>query len=479
MKKAMVAVLGLACAGSSFAGIEVTVDPSVVIGPIKPMHAVNNGPTKARKSDQTRGNFQAYRDARFPFARTHDSINQATSGGHTVDISAIFPDFDADETDPKSYDFTYTDVFLQTIMDAGTEVFFRLGQTIENGEQKRYHVFPPKDFAKWARICEHVIRHCNEGWADGHRWNIRYWEIWNEPDAQLDEDRHKSAQWQGTKAEFFRFYEVAAKHLKAKFPQLRIGGPALGFRMDWAEEFLSHQEKAGTPIDFFSWHSYARDLGRSSSRAVAIREMLDRHGYAKAESIYDEWNYVKDWTGNFPYSCEVISEAKGAAFVAAVMSNCQDLPVDMLMYYDARPGTVFNGIFDLYTLQPRPAYWAFVNWSRLADLGTQVKSAVAAPTNQSVRATAAVSPAGRTGLLVSRFAADDNVTDTEELRIRFDSGRPFPKGTLVLMTDDIRANSGLWKMPEADGSLVLPMRPNAFAYVEVPAAAASGETSER
>ena len=88
MKKALVAVLGLACAGSSFAGIEVTVDPSVVIGPIKPMHAVNNGPTKARKNDQSHGNFQAYRDARFPFARTHDSINQATSGGHTVDIRA-------------------------------------------------------------------------------------------------------------------------------------------------------------------------------------------------------------------------------------------------------------------------------------------------------------------------------------------------------------------------------------------------------
>ena len=43
-------------------------------------------------------------------------------------------------------------------------------------------LLPPKDFRKWAQICEHIIRHYNEGWADGHKWDIRYWEIWNEAD---------------------------------------------------------------------------------------------------------------------------------------------------------------------------------------------------------------------------------------------------------------------------------------------------------
>ena len=75
---------------------------------------------------------------------------------------------------------------------AGTKVFFRLGQTIEHGP-KKYGALPPKDFAKWARICEHVIRHYNEGWGVDKEWttlnvawsnqfNIVYWEIWNEPD---------------------------------------------------------------------------------------------------------------------------------------------------------------------------------------------------------------------------------------------------------------------------------------------------------
>ena len=57
------------------AGLEeffVAVDPGVEIGPVKDMHAVNNGPSvkKLAKDDQMRGNFDEYRALRTPFART-------------------------------------------------------------------------------------------------------------------------------------------------------------------------------------------------------------------------------------------------------------------------------------------------------------------------------------------------------------------------------------------------------------------------
>lgn len=64
----------------------VSVDVAKEIGPVKLMNAVKNGPVAAR-SDQSRGNFADFRALRVPYARTHDSINQATSNGHTVDIS--------------------------------------------------------------------------------------------------------------------------------------------------------------------------------------------------------------------------------------------------------------------------------------------------------------------------------------------------------------------------------------------------------
>jgi len=495
MSEKMLAMTLVMALGVARADVLVTIDTATEVGPVKIMNAVNNGPSKAR-ADQSRGNFADFRALRTPYARTHDSINQATSNGHTVDISAVFPNFDADENDPKNYDFAYTDKFLSTILAAGTEPFFRLGQTIENGI-KKYHVFPPKDFAKWARICEHVIRHCNEGWCDGHQWNITYWEIWNEPDAQLDADKSKSCQWQGTKAEFFEFYKVVAQHLKKAFPKLKIGGPALGWRQDWTDEFLAYQRAAGTEIDFFSWHDYARRpdnvrgvMGGGKTRN--FRKLLDKHGYTKTESILNEWNYVKDWTDNFPYSCRAISEPKGGAYAAAYMSICQDEPVDMLMYYDARPGTTFNGLFDIYTLKPRPAYYALLAWSWLRDLGVQVKADVSFPdraavvaraaeesswkvpplayentgivTNEIVTATAAHS-AGKLGLLITRFVDDDNVTAPEKVTVRLAKGA-FAGVVRYAVTDLFHSGSTMTALPEKDGSLVLSMEPNSFVYVE-------------
>ena len=67
---------------------------------------------------------------------------------------------------------------------------------------------------------------------------------------------------------------------------------------------------------------------------------------------------------------------RGAALVAAIMSAMQDDRVDMLMYYDASPGTVYNGLFSLYGGQPRAPYFALFAWGRLAALGTQVRTTV-------------------------------------------------------------------------------------------------------
>ena len=95
------------------------------------MHAVNNGPSVTKPAgDQVVGNFEDYKAARLPFARTHDSINCVAGGSHTCDISAIFTDFSEDEKDPKNYAFVFNDNYLDKIRGAGTEVLFRVGKRI-------------------------------------------------------------------------------------------------------------------------------------------------------------------------------------------------------------------------------------------------------------------------------------------------------------------------------------------------------------
>ena len=150
--------------------VRVTVDPSVVIGPIKPMNAVNNGPYI-----DDRQQMQDFRVLHIPFSRTHDA-NEGYYGRNLVDISAVFPDFSKDPDKPASYDFRETDAYIRTLVESGSEPFYRLGQTIENQTAAKYNIYPPKDYKKWASICEHIILHYNEGWAQGFHYNIRYWE---------------------------------------------------------------------------------------------------------------------------------------------------------------------------------------------------------------------------------------------------------------------------------------------------------------
>ncbi|MFA7636789.1 MAG: glycosyl hydrolase [Monoglobales bacterium] len=335
----------------------VTVSSEKTGAAIKPLHAVNNGPVVAGTS-QKRGNIENYKAMKVPYVRNHDSAFFTGYGGeHSVDIHVIFPDFDRDVNDPDAYDFTNTDKYLNRITDAGSEVFYRLGGKIQH-TAKKYGIHPPKDFKKWAEICEHVIMHYNEGWANGFELGITYWEIWNEPDLGYT-NPETSPCWSGTPEQYFEFYEVAATHLKKRFPQLKIGGPAVtSSKSPWNDEFFKAITKDGkkVPLDFFSWHRYAHQPVSIKEGAAKAQEYLDKFGYSETESICNEWNFVEDWGDNFPESIRTIISMKGAAFCAGTMFEAQDTTVDMLMYYDARP-CAFNGLFDFYDYHPLKTFY--------------------------------------------------------------------------------------------------------------------------
>lgn len=454
-----VLVAALLCSYCAAVNAEIVVDPAKTVGPVKPMNAVNNGPIPSR-GDQSRGNFAEYKAAKIPFARTHDASFCASYGGeHTVDITAIFPDFSKDADDPAAYDFACTDEYLGTMRAAGTEPFFRLGQKIEH-YVKKYGTIPPKDFNKWAVVCEHIIRHYNEGWANGFKWNIRYWEIWNEPDLDKDDSKNKRT-WGGTEAQFRDLYRITATHLKKCFPDLKIGGPALAFDEGYGDRFLAAMRADSVPIDFFSWHCYCVRPGDITAKAVRIRELMERYGYGKAESILNEWNYVRGWSDTFVYSVRQIVGVKGAAFTAATMSASQDAPVDMLMYYDARP-SAFNGIFDYYTYDLLKTYWAIYAWAKLADCGTQVKASVGDYAGTCV--TAAKGRDGKLAIFVCRYTDDDNTVGPQSLTVRLADGSL--EGAVAKLVDATHDYGEVPVTIGQDGALTIMLERNAFVLIE-------------
>ena len=427
------------------------VDFNSEYGKIRPMHAVNNGPVKSEAfGANLLDGYDTWRAAGIPYARTHDSsFSEAYGGEHTVDVHAVFPEFDADVDDPKSYDFTITDNYLKSIVECGTKVFYRLGTKIEH-EVKKYNTLPPKDFKKWAQICEHIIMHYTEGWADGFYYDIEYWEIWNEPDLEAD-DAESKCTWGGTLEEFCRFYEIAATHLKARFPHLKIGGPASASIKDRVEKFLGYISGEGKniPLDFFSWHCYGATTDKFYDLASFMREKLDEYGFTETESILNEWNYIKSWD-EFIYSVKQIISLKGAAFTAACMCGFQnDTSVDMLMYYDARPSK-FNGLFNYYTNEPLKGYYPFKMFDVLYRMGNACKCY---KTDSDIYA-AAAKCGEESAIMISRYTDDDNEKGTKTVKLELQGGAGVYE--MFLLDDKYDAES----IGFIDSASCIEMKPN-------------------
>ena len=388
-------------------------------GKIKPMHATNNGPIKGVGfGDQATDEYKLWSEAGIPYARTHDSSFCSAYGGeHTIDVHAVFPNFDADVNESESYDFPVTENYIKNILSCGTQPFYRLGSKIEH-EVKKYNTLPPKDFKKWAQICEHIIMHYNEGWANGFHYNIQYWEIWNEPDLDPEDSLNKRT-WGGTVQQFYEFYEIVATHLKQRFPDLKIGGPSCAYREEWIEGFFKYLTRDGkrVPMDFFSWHCYGFLPEKIFGRSEYVQSKLVEYGYINTESILNEWNYIKSWN-EFIYSMKHILSIKGAAFTAACMCGCQNnTEIDMLMYYDARPSW-YNGLFDFYTNTPLKGYYPFKMFNTLYKLGLACDCMIA---DKNIYAAAAKNGKD-TGVMISYFIDDDTCKEIHNIKLDFEGG---------------------------------------------------------
>ena len=351
----------------------ISVDFTKTVRVMKPVHAIGQPPIMGWSDASL---FHFLTEAGIPYSRLHDT-GGAFGAGRFVDIPNVFRDFDADPDDPASYDFTWTDPLITSLVNAKVEPYYRLGVTIENEVwRKAYHVNPPKDFTKWAKICAGVIRHYTRGWANGFHYKMTYWEIWNEPDCGSLRNM-----WTGTWEQYLELYKTASRLLKGEFPEIKIGGYAsCGFyalihpeykgdelRENFItsfERFLAFVSENQCPLDFFSWHSYdAPDT--VEFYADYVDRKLKEYGFSGVEQHLNEWNYKHALRG----------KAYHSAAAAAFILEMQRSKVDIGMFYDGRCGTSsYGGLFNPMTLQPLKAYWSFTSFNEIYRLKNEVFS---------------------------------------------------------------------------------------------------------
>jgi len=347
----------------------VTVDASKSAGRLRSLLGVNGAPAPGfhkpirfqfggwnvpDDTDATPG----YHDARIDLIRTHDAYGPGDvdavfpdAPGTLIDGArtalSIFPNPDADPNDPASYRFEPTDRLIASIKGTGSEVIFRIGRS------EGSNVDPPKDFDRYAQVVKHIVLHYNKGWANGFKYDIRYWEVWNEPDLGR-------LFWGGTPQQYFSLYEKIARAVKQADRRALIGAPAISRPNDtnnpYFEDFLQYVRANRVPLDFYSWHWYATDSADPQDPvriARDVRARLDRHGFRKTLSVLDEWNYG--------LMEPVPGDLHRAGFITSSLIYMQDAPIDIAALYRA------DNVFGPRGITPHKTGYALMALGRMKD----------------------------------------------------------------------------------------------------------------
>lgn len=351
-----------------------------------------------------------HKEAGFPSVRLHDCNWPHPD---VVDIPTIFPLFHLDADDPKNYQFAKTDAYIKPIIENGATILYRMGVSIEH-KAPCFHVAPPEDFEKWTKICTNILRHYNDGWADGFHYNIRHVEIWNEIESNL--------MWTGTDNQYFELYHTAVTGIKKYNPDIKVGGPVTAIPDGpIVRPFLAYCQDNKLPIDFFSWHSYSNvTIEPLIKRINTARSLLDEYGFNETESWCTEWKPIISgwkeirWRRNT--ARHTVRDAfarnrnhEAAAYTASALLQMQDAPVDMAYFYcaDDSPWS----IFDVYG-EPGRTYFAIKAFQQFLQAPKRV-AVTGASGKDEITVGAGLSPEGNMAMIM----ASNFRSDKQDLRI--------------------------------------------------------------
>lgn len=401
----------------------IDVDFALHLGKIKPLNGLNNGPGFVMHPSDA--DLSAWWEVlNVPMARLHDTTY---TNPDTVDIHCVFPDFNADPDDPASYRFGRTDTYIKAIVELGIPICYRLGESIDHSDSKCY-IDPPEDTEKWAKICLGIIKHYNDGWADGFNYNIKHWEVWCEPD--------QCNLWSGTWRQYYELYGITARVIKDHDGRLQVGGPSSSGTGDFQDGFLKYCREKDIPLDFYSAHCYASSPHVVKECAEHHIKLLETFGFDKTDFFLTEWHY---FSGDFNrllrdpiYSkavFECLNGPAGAAFIASTLIMLQDTKTAMANHYTG--DCMRFGLFDLFKV-PYKAYYAFKAFAELLEMSGRVSCRIF---DYQVEAAAAVSDNEHQAiLLLSNFDSQDN--DSFNIRLN-NSPRPGAVSYEIYVVDDV------------------------------------------
>ena len=219
------------------------------------------------------------------------------------------------------------------------------------------------------------------------------------------------------------------------------------------------------PLDFYSWHRYYSDISTLLTSAAQADDLKKRYGYERAKSIFDEWNYMRDWSDQAD-SYPIIKNHIGAAHCAATLCAMQaKTNIALATYFEADVVKEWCGLFEVdqmsiglkkATVKPLKPFYAFKAFNELYKM----RHAVAACCDAENIYACAASDGKRAAVLAANYMNEDTVL-TFDLR-----GIPANEGIEVRVIDEEKTFDTLMTL-EGSGQirLSIPLKNNAVVYI--------------
>jgi xylan 1,4-beta-xylosidase len=258
------------------------------------------------------------------------------------------------------YCWNQLDKIYDALLARGLRPFVELNPmpaALASGNQKityyQMNVTPPAQWKAWGNLVEVFTRHLVEryGLDEVRQWNF---EVWNEPNL--------SCFWSGTKEDYFKLYETAARAVKQVDSQLKIGGPASS-KAHWLEDMINWCHSHDVPLDFISTHLYPQDeqveAGGGSSQYApgeyflemfrGVKKLVCQSKMPNLPIHWTEWNTQSaadfdtvTWSDN-----EACDNVYGGAFVVRHCLELDDVCDSMAFW-------VASDVFEEQPIQPAP-----------------------------------------------------------------------------------------------------------------------------
>ena len=258
------------------------------------------------------------------YVRVH---NLLTSGDGTAALKwGSTNAYTEDATGKPVYDWKIVDRIFDTFREEGIAPLVEVGFMPEalstqprpykhdfpNGNIFTGWAYPPKDYEKWEELAYELAKHLQGRYGE-REVNNWLWEVWNEPDIDY---------WKGTREEFFKLYDFAAKGILRAVPDARIGGPdttgAAGKNAaDFLRAFLEHCSremnaatgKQGAPLNFISFHPKGSPVWKGDHVQMRLeRELLSVEKGFEVIAEFPEWRGMPVILGEWdPEGCAACS----------------------------------------------------------------------------------------------------------------------------------------------------------------------------